>query len=441
MKTFVSGSQLRQIRILIGSSLWFVPAVMVLASAALAVGLIEMDLRYSSQLKEWWPRLFKSEVDGAREMLSTIATATITVAGVVFSITIVALALASTQYTSRVLRNFMRDKANQVVLGSFVGIYTYCLLVLRILSGGDQASVPSLAVFGGLVLALIGIVVFIFFIHHISSSIQAGEIIAAITFETLNVVDKRFPDRMDKTQGNHESKLTQQMERLEWNSIPASCTGYVQTIDAAELLAYAIRKQIVLHAISGAGDFVIQGKPLAFIAGKQPASMEDIEIINGMYAINRFRTVDQDPAFGLRQLVDIALKALSPAINDTTTAVICVEHISVILQRLADRNLQTSYGFEGEELRFIGHGPDFESLISLGFDQILENGEGNTAILSNLLGMLESIAEATTDQHRRAWLIRYIEVISEVVNKSAKTSYAQHILQSRITQLKGKLHT
>ncbi|HYG32564.1 MAG TPA: DUF2254 domain-containing protein [Methylophilaceae bacterium] len=441
MKTFVSGSQLRQIRILIGSSLWFVPAVMVLASAALAVGLIEMDLRYSSQLKEWWPRLFKSEVDGAREMLSTIATATITVAGVVFSITIVALALASTQYTSRVLRNFMRDKANQVVLGSFVGIYTYCLLVLRILSGGDQASVPSLAVFGGLVLALIGIVVFIFFIHHISSSIQAGEIIAAITFETLNVVDKRFPDRMDKTQGNHESKLTQQMERLEWNSIPASCTGYVQTIDAAELLAYAIRKQIVLHAISGAGDFVIQGKPLAFIAGKQPASMEDIEIINGMYAIDRFRTVDQDPAFGLRQLVDIALKALSPAINDTTTAVICVEHISVILQRLADRNLQTSYGFEGEELRFIGHGPDFESLISLGFDQILENGEGNTAILSNLLGMLESIAEATTDQHRRAWLIRYIEVISEVVNKSAKTSYAQHILQSRITQLKGKLHT
>jgi len=441
MKTFVSGSQLRQIRILIGSSLWFVPAVMVLASAALAVGLIEMDLRYSSQLKEWWPRLFKSEVDGAREMLSTIATATITVAGVVFSITIVALALASTQYTSRVLRNFMRDKANQVVLGSFVGIYTYCLLVLRILSGGDQASVPSLAVFGGLVLALIGIVVFIFFIHHISSSIQAGEIIAAITFETLNVVDKRFPDRMDKTQGNHESKLTQQMERLEWNSIPASCTGYVQTIDAAELLAYAIRKQIVLHAISGAGDFVIQGKPLAFIAGKQPASMEDIEIINGMYAIDRFRTVDQDPAFGLRQLVDIALKALSPAINDTTTAVICVEHISVILQRLADRNLQTSYGFEGEELRFIGHGPDFESLISLGFDQILENGEGNTAILSNLLGMLESIAEATTDQHRRAWLIRYIEVISEVVNKSAKTSYAQHILQSRISQLKGKLPT
>ena len=441
MKTFVSGSQLRQIRILIGSSLWFVPAVMVLASAALAVGLIEMDLRYSSQLKEWWPRLFKSEVDGAREMLSTIATATITVAGVVFSITIVALALASTQYTSRVLRNFMRDKANQVVLGSFVGIYTYCLLVLRILSGGDQASVPSLAVFGGLVLALIGIVVFIFFIHHISSSIQAGEIIAAITFETLNVVDKRFPDRMDKTQGNHESKLTQQMERLEWNPIPASCTGYVQTIDAAELLAYAIRKQIVLHAISGAGDFVIQGKPLAFIAGKQPASMEDIEIINGMYAIDRFRTVDQDPAFGLRQLVDIALKALSPAINDTTTAVICVEHISVILQRLADRNLQTSYGFEGEELRFIGHGPDFESLISLGFDQILENGEGNTAILSNLLGMLESIAEATTDQHRRAWLIRYIEVISEVVNKSAKTSYAQHILQSRISQLKGKLPT
>jgi uncharacterized membrane protein len=441
MNTLSSGSQLQQIKILIGSSLWFVPTLMVLSGAALALGLIELDLRYSEQLQEWWPRLFHSEVEGARAMLSTIAGATITVAGVVFSITIVALALASTQYTSRVLRNFMRDRANQIVLGSFVGIYTYCLLVMRTLDNGGEAPVPSLAVFGGVVLALVGIAVFIFFIHHISASIQASEIIAAITFETLDVIDKRFPDKLNHEK-NNGSQVSQQLEGLEWVPIPAPCTGYIQTVNEAGLLSFASNKKAVIRMIGGVGDFVMEGRPLAFLAGNQPPSEKEVKTINRMYAIDGFRTVDQDPAFGIRQLVDIALKALSPGINDTTTAVTCVDHISVILQRVADRSLQISHRYDGNELRLITCGPDFEQLVSLGFDQILENGEGNTAILSRLLTMLQCTSEAVQDQQRRIWLMRYIDIISEVVNRSPKTLYARDILQRQIAQLKAnKLHS
>lgn len=436
MNTLSSGSKLQQIRILIGSSLWFVPTLIVLSAIALALGMIELDVRYSKQLQEWWPWLIRSKVEGARAMLSTIASATITVAGVVFSITIVALALASSQYTSRILRNFMRDRSNQFVLGTFVGIYTYCLLVMRTLSNGGEAPVPSLAVFCGVVLALVGIAVFIFFIHHISAAIQASEIIAAITFETLEVIDKRFPDKLEHEK-NNTPQANPQLDELEWFPVPAPCTGYIQSVDAAKLLSFAARRKTIIRMTSGVGEFVMQGRPLVFVAGNRHLADEEIKAITCMYAIDSFRTVDQDPAFGIRQLVDIALKALSPGINDTTTAVTCVDHISVILQHVTDRSLQIPHRYDGNELRLITRGLEFEQLVSLGFDQILENGEGNTAVLGRLLTMLQCLFEAVKDQQRRTWLMRYIDIISEVVDRSIDAPHARNPLQRQVAQLKA----
>jgi uncharacterized membrane protein len=148
------------------SSLWFVPTVFVLGSIVLAVGMVEVDTRLDSRLWEKWPRFFAVGADGARGTLSAIASSMITVAGVVFSITIVALSLASSQYSSRVLRHFMRDRITQTVLGVFVGVFAYCLIVLRMIRGGDEGPfVPLLAVLGGVVLAFVGIGFLIYFIH------------------------------------------------------------------------------------------------------------------------------------------------------------------------------------------------------------------------------------------------------------------------------------
>ncbi len=179
------------------SSFWFMPSLIVLLSVAFAVALIEADSTGSDRWLAQWPRLFGAGAQGARGMMSTIAGSMMSVVGVTFSMILVVLALASSQYTSRILRNFMRSRVTQVVLGIFAGIFTYCLIVLRTIRGGDEgAFVPNLAVFFGFVLALGGVGALMFFIHHIASSIQASSIISSVAEETIAAIDRLFPEKL-----------------------------------------------------------------------------------------------------------------------------------------------------------------------------------------------------------------------------------------------------
>jgi uncharacterized membrane protein len=394
--------RLNQLLIDIRSSLWFVPTLIVASAVALAFGLIEVDKRVDQQLRDWWPRFFVAQPEGTLAMLSTIAGSMATVAGVAFSITIVALALASSQYTSRVLRNFMRDPANQVVLGVFVGIYIYCLLVMRNISSGDhEAFVPALAVLGGVVLALVGIAVFIFFIHHIATSIQAEEIIASIMRDTVKVIDRLFPQELGDEGDLAAGQLESTQAELVWHPVPALTTGYIQSVDIEVLLAFAREQNTVLRMEYGVGDFATGGRPLASLAVEQPPDEGTVQALNRIYAIDSYRTTDQDVLFGIRQLVDITLKALSPGINDTTTAVACIENLSVILQRCAARRIEPPHRFDDGELRVIAQGPTFERLVALAFDQILENAEGNTEIITRLLTAVGQVAEIARNTKRR----------------------------------------
>ena len=189
-------NRLRRLWSNLRSSFWFVPSLIVAASIVFAVALIEADSVGSDQWLAQWPRLFGAGAEGARQMLSTLAGSMMTVMGVTFSMTLVALALASSQYTSRILRNFMRSRVTQGTLGIFAGIFTYCLIVLRTIRGGEAEFVPSLAVFFAFVLALGGVGVLIFFIHHIASSIQASSIIASVAQETIAAIDRLFPEKL-----------------------------------------------------------------------------------------------------------------------------------------------------------------------------------------------------------------------------------------------------
>lgn len=151
-------NKLKQLWINLRSSIWFVPTLIVLASIGLAVVLIQADSTRSDQWLNQWPRLFGASAEGARGMMSTIAGSMMTVVGVSFSMILVVLALASSQYTSRILRNFMRSRATQIVLGIFAGIFTSCLIVLRTIRSGNEGTfVPNLAVFFGFLMALIGV--------------------------------------------------------------------------------------------------------------------------------------------------------------------------------------------------------------------------------------------------------------------------------------------
>ena len=402
------------------SSFWFVPALIVLGAVALAAVLIGIDATIDLPVVERWPMVFGAGAAGSRGLLTAVASSMITVAGVVFSITIVALSLTSSQYTSRVLRNFMRDRNNQVVLGVFVGIFAYCLVVLRVIRGGDEgAFVPSLAVLGGLILAFVGIGYLIFFIHYISMSIQSSSIIAAAAQETIAAVDHLFPRGMgDDLDEDAVGDLMVSLSEQDWFAVPARKTGYIQSIDGDSLMVLARERGTILRMEYGIGEFVVEGTPLISVVAQAELDEETVGELNAAYVISPHRSVDQDASFGIRQLVDIALKALSPGINDTTTAVMCVNYLAAILVRLASRPIATVQRLDQGELRVIARGSNFASLLAEAFDQIRQNANGNVAILTCLLHALEIIAHPTTKLRRRQALRQHADLIVAVAERT-----------------------
>ncbi len=401
------------------SSLWFVPSLLVTSAVVLALGLVEIDASAEwSNLHERWPRLFGAGAAGSRGMLSAIASSMITVAGTAFSITIVALALASSQYTSRILRNFMRDRANQAVLGTFLGIFVYCVVVLRTIRSGDEgAFVPSLAVLFGVVLSLVGIGCLIFFIHHIASSIQAESIIKSAADETIVAIDRLFPDEMGEAAGPDAGPVPDPASAA-WQPIPAQETGYIQAVDGDGLLRFARERETVVRMERGIGEFIVEGAPLVAIAGGSPPEDGLADAVAGLFTVGRQRTTFQDVGFGIRQIVDIALKALSPGINDTTTAVTCVQYLSAVLARLAARRLADPCRTDGGKIRVIVRGANFPGLLGEAFEQIRRNAEGNVAVLLAMLDALEVVAGRTHDAGRLVAIARHVELIAEVARRS-----------------------
>lgn len=422
------------------SSFWFLPTGMVLCAVGLAAILIRVDATVKLHVVERWTLFFGAGAAGSRGLLTAVAGSMITVAGVVFSITIVALSLTSSQYTSRVLRNFMRDRTNQVVLGVFVGIFAYCLVVLRTIRGGDEgAFVPSLSVLAGLILAFVGIAFLIYFIHHISMSIQASRIIAEAAQETIEAVDDLFPkelgDDEEETNGNLSIPLTEQA----WSAVLARKSGYIQSIYGDGLLAWARDHATVLRSEVAVGGFVVEGTPLVSVAGLTGLDDETTSALNAAYVISRQRTVQQDAAFGLRQIVDIALKALSPGINDSTTAVMCVDYLTAILARLASRRIATSHLLDQGELRVIVHGLTFASLLAQAFDQIRQNVGGNVSVLLRMLGALQTVASMTSSPSRQRAIHEQLQCIAEVGERTIASPHDRVRFENRLGQVRKAL--
>lgn len=415
---------LRQFWIGVSSSLWFVPLGMVFCAIALAVVLIAIDLAIGTDWIVEDSLVFGVGASGARGMLSAIAGSMMTVASLTFSLTISTLATASSQYTSRLIRNFMRDRLNQFVLGYFVGLFAYCLVVLRTIRSGDEASfVPALAVMGGLLLALVSIGVLIFFIHHIADSIQVGSILRRVTDDTLKAINKLFPAELGEP-ANSAGAGTEEtageldyvpggvaLDRCHWLAVPAQRYGYVQSLDAEALLALAVERNSVVRMTADIGAFVTPEGTLCEIASSLPLKDDDIAELRDAFSIGAARTIEQDAAFGIRQIVDIALRALSPGINDSTTGVMCVDHLGAILETLASRSIPDQLRAKDGTVRLIASGRSFDALTGLCLNQIRQSASGNTAVMLALLRTIESAGKQTSDHARRRILSRHATLI------------------------------
>jgi uncharacterized membrane protein len=420
------------------SSFWFIPTLMVAAGVALAVALVATDSAGSDRWLDQWPRLFGATPEGARQVLATIAGSMMTVMGVTFSMTLVALALASSQYTSRILRNFTGNRVTQSTLGIFAGTFAYCLIVLHtIRSGvGEAVFVPGLALFFAFVLALGGVGVLIYFIHHIASSIQASSIIASVAEETIAVIDRIFPAKVGHAPEDDMDQLPQSLDDLTWHPMPAETDGYIQNVDSAALMRLAQDENAVLRMERGIGDSVVKDTVLASLALEHLPDQETIAVLNASYVISSHRTVDHDPAFGVRQIVDMALKALSPGINDTSTAVMCVDYLTAILTRLAARKFPALRRYDGDELRVIAMAPTFESLLSSAFDQIRRNAEGNVSVMSRMLGAFDAIGSQTDSPRRRLALREQVQRIAELADRTIDSAHDRARIEERLMHVR-----
>ncbi len=436
-------NKLRQLWSDLQSSFWFAPFLIILASIVYAVVLIQTDYAGSGRWLAQWPRTFGVGAEGARDMLSTLAGSMMSVMGITFSMTLLALALVSGQYTSRILRNFMRSRVTQGTLGTFAGIFVYCLIVLHTIRTGDTPFVPRLAVFFAFILAFGGIAILIFFIHHIASSIQASSIIASVAQETNASIDRLFPEKRepgpDKAEGEENERLLPSPDERTWYAVPAEASGYIENVDNDAILRLARGGRTIVRMEHGIGAFVVQDTALASLALTYPPDRATIVALNGAYSIGRHRTVDQDPAFGIRQIVDMALKALSPGINDASTAVMCVDYLTAILARLACRQFTPSRRYEGDTLRVIAIVPTFEGLLVEAFDQIRDSAAGNVAIMARMLGAIDTIASLTVSPSHLRALDEQLRWIAELADRTLESTHDRARMETRLKHVREAL--
>jgi uncharacterized membrane protein len=414
----------------IRDGLWFLPALLVAGAMLLAVALAELDGLVDAALQQRWPRLFGASAEGARGLLSAIATSMLTVAGTVFSVTLAVLSLAASQYSPRVLRSFMADRPTQLVLGVFVAVFVYCLIVLRTVRGGETPVVPALAVLGGIVLAIAAVGFLVFFIHHLATSIEASSILARITRGTVQAVEELFPEELGE-EADEAGPQARVAAIRAWTAVPAKETGYIVSLDSEALLAFARGQGRVVRMAAGVGQFVVAGEPLACLEGDAPVSEAAAASLNRCYSFDRQRTLEQDAAFGVQQIVDVCLKALSPGINDQSTATLGIDRLSEVLVKLARRRVENRFRRDGEALRVIAVGPAFGELVDLAFADLRLNAAGKPAVLHRLLESLERIAGATSSSARRGVLAAQAARIAECAGRSVAAPYEREQLLAR----------
>jgi uncharacterized membrane protein len=421
-------SRLPALWISLRSSLWFVPSVVVLCSMAGAETLSQVSAHVPALSQDNLPVIFAFGADGSRAMLSAIATSTITIAGVAFSITIVVLSLTSSQYSPRVLRQFMRDRANQWVLGVFVGVFAYCLVLLPNVRGGDEHGfVPAIAVAGGVLYALAAVGCLIFFIHHVASSIQVSSIVASIAAETRLATDHVFPAVAETSPPWPDAPA----ER--WHVIPSPASGYIQLVAQDALVHLAAEHRCLVRLERAVGEFTVAGTPLlsTWPRPDDPAALA--RVLTSTVSINCAQTVEQDVSFGVRQIVDIALRALSPALSDPTTAVLCIEYLTTILHPLAPRTMGPRVLTSDGGPRVLLPRPTFLALLAATFGEIRAHTGTEFTVYAALLRGLAIIAEATSDNTRRAALATETTDLRYAVAHGFPAARAQPLLAAADT--------
>jgi len=396
------------------SSYWFIPAVMAVVATALAFTMLNLDRTGKAGIDYWW--IYTGGADGARSLLGAVAGSMISVSATAFSITIVALQLAASNFGPRLLRNFMQDTGNQVVLGTFISTFIYCLLVLRTIRGdgdGYNQFVPQLSITGGTILAIISMAVLIYFIHHASTIIQVSHIIENVSDDLDKGIDRLFPEKIGRSipEKQEVAEIPKNFD-LVASPVRVTDSGYIQAIDNEELMKIARKHNLLLRVESRPGKFVVKDSDLVMVFPGELVNQKLTKQINNTFIFGKERSEQQDIEFPINQLVEIALRALSPGINDPFTAIRCIDRLSAGLSRLAQRDFPSPYRYDKDnKLRAIAFGITFEELVNSAFNPIRQYARSDTSVITSLLQAIATIATYTSNSKYQAVLRHHADMI------------------------------
>lgn len=405
------------------SSFWFVPSLIICLSIAAAFFLVSMDKMLSYEPEGIIRYVFPGSIQSARAVLSIISAAMIGVAGTVFSITLVALTLASSQFGSRLLRNFMHERLNQVVLGTYISTYVYCLIVLNTVKDNEQLSfIPNFSILVAILATIANIVLLIFFIHHISVSIQAEKVISDIYQSLGKNLDTLFPENIGESPADRQEEMdeSKHIEKFPYKeSSRSSKSGYIQYLDEEGLMRMASEHDLLIQMNSRPGDYIVHSASLADIYCKSEIEEGLAERIAKNYILGSSRTPQQDLEYAIYQLVEIASRALSPGINDPFTAIACIDNLSSILARLAQRKFPSKYRHdENGQLRVIADILTYEGVMNAAFNQIRQYGSGTPSVLIRLLESLQAILKFTQIEEQRLAIKKHAQMVYSLAQRS-----------------------
>ncbi len=414
------------------ANFWFVPTVMVAAAVVLSLVTINLDKAAAASNRVatlGWT--FTRGPEGSRAVLSTVAGSMMTITSVTFSITIVALQLASSQFGPRLLRNFMRDRGNQFSLGTFIATFAYCLLVLRTVNGTeDQRFVPHIAVTVGLILALTSLGVLIYFIHHAAASIQAETVIANVGRDLEEAIGRLYPESAGAESPNHSTDQSI-LADFRRDSLPVASdqSNYLQNIDLERLIDVASEHKIILRVPQRPGKFVVKGADLARVLPADRLNDEIADAVRDAFYFGAIRTLTQDIEFAIDQLVEIAVRALSPGVNDPFTAINCVDRLSAALVTLSGREFPSDFRLDDNgELRLVTNSSTISGLVNAAFDQIRQAARNDAAVTIRLL---ESIAAIATQTRNPTWHLA-LKRQAEMIQRSSAQAIPEGIDRSEV---------
>ncbi|PYF83567.1 putative membrane protein [Marinomonas alcarazii] len=391
----------------IKTSFWFTPCLILSLTILGCLTLLLIDLYAGLDTLPWLTFLYHASAEITRDLLTTVASSVMTVVSITFSITIVALTNASSQFGPRLIRNFMEDSSTQIVLGVFISLFVYCLILVRMtddFAGG--AFLPGLTIAGAIAMTLFGILLLIYFIHHVSLNLQSDSVIDNVYSELQSSIKQIFKQQKEEedadsstSQKQPQRTKTADKTRQQFQFQSQSC-GYIQAINYADLTHVMSKLDGHLDILVNPGDFVVK-RMVIMTSDIEAFSEEDRQTLHECFTLGPKRTPIQDPEFAVHQLVEIALRALSPGINDPYSAIACIDKLTAAVCDLTQKSFPEGITYDESGVERVTYKTtSFENLANIAFNQIRQYSQSCLAVqLRQLEGVIRIAEQANHSTH------------------------------------------